>query len=113
MNAEQTMCRIDTLLAHVWMVRQFLKHADEADEPELQEVRRVLYDYMLALGKPWSQQDAEAYLKQARKKLPKLQTACTLFVDVAPEISGHTNFQMATTSLQTAVAEIGTLLDSK
>ena len=44
---------IDLWLSHVWMIRAFLKHCEEAEEDdELRDVQRTLYDYMLALGGP-------------------------------------------------------------
>jgi hypothetical protein len=107
------MTRIDTLLSHVWMVRAFLKHSEEAEEDvELAEVHRRLYDYMLALGGPLKENDAAAYLKQAGKKYKKLQRATELFVEIQPEISNHTNFQMAVRSLTAAVREIGQVLEA-
>ncbi len=105
------MRRIDALLSHVWMVRTFLKHSEEAEEiEELREVHRELYDYMLALGGPWQAQDSAAYLKLAAKKLSKLRKITAQFVAEQPEISSHTNFQMAARSLQTAVGEIESIL---
>ena len=93
------------------MVRTFLKHSEEGEEDdELNEVHRVLYDYMLALGGPLQADDAEAYLKQARKKLTKLQSASHQFLEIQPEISTHMNFKMAAESLRTAVDEIQQLL---
>lgn len=95
------------------MVRTFLKHSEEAEEDdELCEVHRVLYDYMLALGAPLRAGDADAYLKQAKKKFGKLKRATELFIDIQPEISTHTNFQMAAQSLTAAVAEIGRIIDA-
>ncbi len=114
MTPDQTMRRLDTLLSHVWMVRAFLKHSEEAEEDEeLRDVHRALYDYMLALGGPLRDGDAEAYLKQARKKLSKLRKATDLFCEIQPEISSHTNFQMAASSLSAAVEEISRLLDDR
>jgi hypothetical protein len=111
MSPAEAMSRIDTLLSHVWMVRTFLKHCEEAEEDEeLADVHRTLYDYMLALGGPLQDHDAAAYLKQANKKFKKLQRAAELFVEIQPEISNHTNFQMAVRSLTVAVSEIGQLL---
>ena len=112
MNSAQMMERVDTLLSHVWMVRTFLKHSDEAEEDdELCDVHRTLYDYMLALGAPLKAGDAEAYLKQARKKFAKLKRATGQFREIQPEISGHMNFQMAAQSLGAAVDEIGDLFE--
>lgn len=102
---------IDLLLSHVWMVRTFLKHSEEAEEDdELQEVHRTLYDYMLALGAPLRDEDHAKYLKLAKKKLKKLQSANELFLEIQPEISSHTNFQMAATSLNEAVKQIAELI---
>ncbi len=108
---EQAMQRIDTLLAHLWMIRTFLKHSEEAEEDqELRDVHRELYDYMLALGPPLKAADATAYLKQAHKKYSKLKRAEELFVEIQPEVSSHTNFKMAAQSLVAVVSEIGEIL---
>jgi hypothetical protein len=104
---------IDSQLTHVWMVRTFLKHSEEAKEDdEVAEVHRELYDYMLALGAPLKEGNAEEYLKVARKKLGKLKRAVELFERIQPEVSGHTNFVMAVGSLRSAVTEIERLLAS-
>ena len=93
------------------MVRTFIKHSEEVeDDPELNDVQRTLYDYMLALGTAWKAQDATAYLKQARKKLGKLRQATDDFTTLQPELSTHMNFQMAVTSLRHAVAAIEEIL---
>ena len=113
MTPAQAMQRIDELLAHVWMVRTFLKHSDEVQEDEeLNDVYRTLYDCMHALGESAKQGDAEEYLRQARKKFPKLRAATERFGEIQPEISTHTNFQMAARSLRTAVTDVGAILDS-
>ncbi len=113
MTSEDRMHRIDVLLSHVWMVRAFLKHSEEAEEEEdLCTVHRALYDFALALGKPWRENDAEAYLKLARKKLGKLKKATADFIQLQPEISTHTNFQMSATSLRAAVYKIADVLKS-
>jgi hypothetical protein len=49
-------------------------------------------------------------LKTLRKKFSRLQQATQLFRDIQPEVSAHTNFQMAARSLTTAVAEIARAL---
>jgi cob(I)alamin adenosyltransferase len=113
MSPADAMNRLDTLLSHVWMVRAFVKHSEEAEEDEeLAEVHRTLYDYMLALGGPLKENDAVAYLKQANKKFKKLQRATEQFVEIQPEISNHTNFQMAVRSLTAAVKEICEVLEA-
>jgi hypothetical protein len=111
MSPADAMHRIDSLLSHVWMVRAFLKHSDEAaEDEELQDIHRELYDYMLALGQPWKDQDAAAYLKQAHKKFRKLRSAAEKFAAIQPDISSHTNFQMAARSLSAAIEEIAACL---
>src|SRR5438105_9145481 len=107
MSPTDLMHAIDTQLSHAWMVRAFVKHSEEAaDDEELAEVHRELYDYMLALGGPLKEGNAAEYLKTARKKLAKLRRATDLFVKIQPEVSQHTNFQMAAASLAAAVAEV-------
>ena len=114
MTPDEAMRRIDTLLAHVWMVRAFIKHSPEAEEDDdLSEVHRALYDYMLALGGAWKEQNAAEYLKLASKKLGKLRQAAADFARMQPDVSSHTNFQMAAASLTAAVQEIGEVLAQK
>ncbi len=104
MNDAEKVARMDQLVSHLWMVRTFLKHSEEAEEDdELAEVHRELYDFMLALGGPSSENDHTAYLKVARKKLKRLKSARDLFLEIQPEISTHTNFRMTATSLDTTV----------
>lgn len=106
------MRRIDEVVSHIWMVRTFLKHSEEAEEDEeLSEVHRNLYDYMFALGPPFRSGDSTKYLKTAHKKLRKLVAADELFQEIQPEISTHTNFVMANQSLRLAVAEIRSLVE--
>lgn len=105
------MLEIDSWISHVWMVRTFLKHSDEAtDDEELAEVHRGLYDFMLALGPSLDSGNAERYLKIARKKMSKLRAALAAFVELQPEVSGHMNFKMAAKSLSLAVKQIDRLL---
>ena len=102
---------IDAELAHIWMVRTFLKHCDEAtDDEELASVHRDLYDFMLALGPALDAGDSAAYLKMAKKKLSKLKKATQLFIEIQPEVSGHTNFKMAARSLELACRAIEKLV---
>ena len=111
MTPDDAMRRIDALLSHVWVVRTFVKHSEEAeDDDELMEIVRTLYDYSLALGPAWNAQDSAEYLKLARKKLAHLREAVTHFAEVQPQVSDHTNFKMAVRSLTTAVDDIGQIL---
>ena len=111
MELVKLMHAVDTQLSHVWMVRAFLKHSEEATEDEdVAEVHRELYDFMLAVGGPFKEGNAEEYLKLARKKFGKLKKAAELFERIQPEVSQHTNFFMAAASLKSAVGEVGRLL---
>jgi cob(I)alamin adenosyltransferase len=113
MSPNDLMHAIDTQLSHVWMVRAFVKHSEEAaEDEELAEVHRELYDYMLALGGPLKEGNSDEYLKLAKKKFSKLKRAAELFERIQPEVSQHTNFQMAVVSLKAAVGEVERLLES-
>ena len=73
MTSEQAMDRLNVLLAHAWMVRTFLKHAEEIQQDEeLQEVHRMIFDYVRALEPSFQHQDVKEYLHRARGKLPKV-----------------------------------------
>lgn len=103
---------IDTEIAHVWMVRTFLKHAEEAEEDEdLRDIVRDLYDFILAVGPVSDIDDPAKYLKMAKKKLSKLRKATELYEEIQPEVSGHTNFAMAARSLRTAVDRIAAVIN--
>jgi spermidine synthase len=106
-ESRQRVVDIDRQVAHLWMVRTFLKHADEAeDDEELRSVVRDVYDFILAVG-PLEEMDDEAtYLKMAKKKLSKLRKATELYEEIQPEVSGHTNFAMAAKSLRYALDAI-------
>jgi hypothetical protein len=107
------MREIDAQASHIWMVRAFLKHSDEAvDDEELAEVHRDLYDFMLAIGPSLEADDPKQYLHLAGKKFSKLRRAAELFAEIQPEVSGHTNFRMAARSLSKAVQAIGEVLAS-
>lgn len=113
MDADKKMGRLEQLFSHVWMVRTFLKHAEEAEEDdELSEVHRALYDVMLSLGPALDANDGPAYVRQAKKKLRKLRDATRLFLEIQPEVSTHTNFQMAARSLEVCVAEIEAVIQA-
>lgn len=102
---------IDQQVAHIWMVRTFLKHSEEAEEDdELASVHRDLYDFMLALGPSLDAGDTTSYLKLAKKKFSKLRRATELYAEIQPEISGHMNFKMSNQSLRLAVTTIQQLI---
>lgn len=103
---------IDRQIPAIWMVRTFLKHADESeDDEDLRAIVRDLYDFILAVG-PWEvSTDPAGYLKAVKKKRTKLRKATEFYEAIQPEVSGHTNFVMAARSLRVAVDEINRILD--
>ncbi|WP_235908927.1 amidohydrolase [Roseiconus nitratireducens] len=103
---------INDQVTHLWMVRTFLKHADESeDDEELRGVVRDIYDFILAVG-PLEESDDSQYLKMAKKKLSRLRKATELYEEIQPEVSGHTNFVMAARSLRLALNAITHALQS-
>ena len=104
---------IDTEIAHLWMVRTFLKHADESEEDEdLRGIVRDVYDFILAVGPLDEVEDPVVYLKMATKKLSRLRRATELYEEIQPDVSGHTNFVMAARSLRTTLDRITAILRS-
>lgn len=113
MTPLERMHALDVLLSHVWMVRRFLKNCEEAeDDDELADIHRALYDFMLALGGPLADEDPDAYMRMAKKKLRRLREANDLFQQIQPEISNHTNFRMAAVSLNESVTQIISLIEA-
>jgi hypothetical protein len=111
MTAEQAMERINLLLAHAWMVRNFLKHADEVQEDEeMLDVHRMIFDYSRAVEPSYQRRDIQEYLHRARGKLSKLRKAAEFFAREYKRVSDHTNFQMAAMSLQGVVTQIEEVL---
>jgi hypothetical protein len=113
MTPDEIMHRIDDQLSHVWLVRTFLKHSEEAEEDEeLLEIVRVLYDYCLAVGPALNASDAAEYLKMVRKKQGKAREAAAHYAEILPQVSAHTNFKMALQSLRVSLDEIERLLNA-
>ena len=111
MTPEEAMERLNVVLAHAWMVRTFLKHAEELqDDEELLEVPRMIFDYIRALEPSYERKDAAEYLHRARGKLPKLRRVADRFAQEFRRVSDHTNFQMAALSLSTCVRRIDEIL---
>ncbi len=111
MSPEEAMERINTTLAHAWMVRNFLKHADEVQEDEeMLEVHRMIFDYIRAVEPSYQRKDAKEYLRRAEGKLPKLRRVAEYFTRDYPRVSTHTNFEMAAISLMACVRHIEEVL---
>ena len=111
MTADAAMERINLILAHAWMVRQFLKHADEVqDHNDMLDVHRMIFDYTRAVEPSYQRRDATEYLRRAKGKLAKLRTVAEFFAENYKRVSDHTNFQMAAISLKFVVQQIEEVL---
>lgn len=111
MTANEAVERLQGILAHLWMVRTFLKHADEIQEDEeLLSVPRTLFDYVRAVEPAAQRNDVKEYLHRIRGKLPKLRRAAELLKAEYRRVSTHTNFEMAALSLMTALRQIEEIL---
>ena len=110
-SPDEAMQRLNTILAHAWMVRNFLKHADEAQEDEeMLEVHRVVFDVIRAVEPSFERRDAVEYLRRLRGKLPKLRKAAAFLQENYRRVSNHTNFEMAARSLDGCVGHIDEVL---
>ena len=107
MTPAEAVDRLNVLLAHLWMVRTYLKHADEVTEDEqLVEVPRLLYDSIRAVEPAFLAGDHATYLRRLKGKLPKLRKVAELFAREYKRVSAHTNFEMASISLSGAVRQM-------
>src|SRR2546423_280336 len=111
MSPADAMERSHTVLAHLWMVRTFLKHADEVqDDEELLDVPRTLFDSIRAVEPARERGDAAEYVRRLKGKLSKLRRAAELFAREHRRVSDHTNFQMASLSLTGGVRQLEEIL---
>jgi hypothetical protein len=111
MTPEEAMERLNAVFAHLWMVRTFLKHAEEIqDDEDMLEVPRMIFDYVRATEPSYQRGDAAEFLHRARGKLAKLKRVAEFFAQEHKRASDHTNFQMAALSLSGCVKEIETIL---
>jgi len=107
MTPEDAVQRLNTVLAHAWMVRTFLKHADEVQEnEEMLDVPRTLYDGIRAVEPAFERGDTADYLRRLKGKLPKLRRAADYFSAHYRDVSAHTNFEMAALSLLGVVRQM-------
>jgi hypothetical protein len=111
MSPDQAVERLNTVLAHAWMVRNFLKHADEVqDDEEMLEVHRMIFDFIRAVEPSYQRKDAKEYLRRLQGKLPRLRRVAEFFAREYGRVSDHTNFQMAAQSLSGCVRQIDEIL---
>jgi hypothetical protein len=111
MSPDEAMERINVVMAHAWMVRNFLKHADEVQEDEeMLEVHRMIFDFIRAAEPSYQRKDAAEYLRRVRGKLPKLRRVAEYLARDWQRVSSHTNFEMAARSLSGCVGHIDEVL---
>jgi hypothetical protein len=111
MTNEEAVEHLNLVLAHAWMVRNFLKHADEAQEDEaMLDVHRTIFDSIRAVEPSRERGDHKEYLRRMQGKLPKLRRVAELLAREYPRISTHTNFEMASLSLAGVVRHIEEIL---
>lgn len=111
MTPEQAVDRLNVILAHAWMVRTYLKHADEIqDDEEFLEVPRMIFDYVRAVEPAAQRGDVTEYLRRIKGKLPKLRRVAEFFAAQHKRVSDHTNYQMAAVSLVGCVRQIEEIL---
>ena len=107
MSPAEAVERLNSVLAHLWMIRTFLKHADEVvEDEELVEIPRLLYDSIRAVEPAFLKGDTATYLRRLKGKLPKLRKGAELFASEYKRVSAHTNFEMASLSLSGAVKQM-------
>jgi hypothetical protein len=107
MTPQDAVSRLNTVLAHAWMVRTFLKHADEVQEDEgMLDVPRTLYDRVRAVEPAFQRGDHGDFLRRLKGKLPKLRRVAEHFHAHFREFSPHTNFEMAAASLLGVVRQM-------
>lgn len=111
MSPEQAMDQLNRLLAHAWMVRTFLKHAEEIQEHEaMLEVHRTIFDCVRAVEPSYQRRDAKEFLRRLSGKLPKLRRAAETLAREYRTITDHTNFQMASISLTCCIDQLAAVL---
>jgi hypothetical protein len=107
MTPEAAVERLNAVLAHLWMVRTFLKHAEEIqDDEELLAVPRTIFDFVRAVEPASQRGDYKDYLHRIKGKLSKLRRVSELFAAEFRRVSDHTNYQMAAQSLSACVKRI-------
>ncbi len=111
MTAEEAARQLQGVLAHLWMVRTFLKHAEEIQEDEdFLAVPRIIFDYVRAAEPAGQRGDWSEFIRRLKGKLSKLRRATDFFTAEHRRVSDHTNYQMAALSLSASVRCIEEIL---
>ena len=107
MSPPEAVERLNAVLAHLWMIRTFTKHADEVvEDEELVEIPRLLYDTIRAVEPAIQAGDHATFLRRLKGKLSKIKKGAELFASKYKQVSAHTNFEMASLSLTGAVKQM-------
>ena len=107
MTLEEAAARVDTAMAHAWMVRTFLKHAEEiAENDEFLDVHRTIFDCIRAVEPARLRGDLPEFFHRLRGKLSKLRKAAIFFAANYRSVTDHTNWQMAALSLTGVVQQL-------
>ena len=107
MTLEEAAVRVDTVMAHAWMVRTFLKHAEEiAENDEFLDVPRTIFDCIRAVEPSRQRGDLPEFFHRLRGKISKLRKAATFFAENFRQVTDHTNWQMAALSLTGVVHQL-------
>ena len=108
LTPQELVNRCQTVMAHAWMVRTFIKHSDEVEDfPELMGIVRAVFDTARALET--REGDPAGYFHMLGKKLGKLRKAAEQFRIDAETASTHTNFKQAVISMDACVEELQSL----
>jgi|TARA_B100001750_G_C15494546_1_gene593337 hypothetical protein len=111
-SKEPLVADVQTLMAHLWMVRTFLKHCDEFEQaPEYLHIPRTIFDVIRAIETRTSTSDSGALVAMVRKKVPRLRKVADEFSSQIDEISSHTNFKMAAVSLSACADALQMIAD--
>jgi hypothetical protein len=111
LEPRDAVAQIEPLLAHLWMVRTFLKHAEEIqDSLEMLEVPRNLFDVIRATEPALQSGDHGRYIHKLRGKMVRLREARDFLSAQYSVYSDHTNYQMAARSLDAATKAIEAVL---
>ena len=103
----EAVAELEPLLAHLWMVRTFLKHAEEIqDSLEMLEIPRTLFDVIRATEPAMQAGDYSRYIHKLRGKMGRLREARDYLSAQYSVYSDHTNYQMAARSLEAATKAI-------
>ena len=108
-SKEPLVADVQTLMAHLWMVRTFLKHCDEFEQaPEYLHIPRTIFDVIRAIETRTSKSDSVALVAMVRKKVPRLRKVADEF---SSQIDSHTNFKMAADSLSACADALQMIAD--